>query len=761
MSLASLRVPLLLAALACAPPAAADEPRLGVRDVIDAPQAAWDRFLSDPAHADAYDAYDVLGAIGYALDRVDAGACADRRVALDAAVRQAAVSIALHRARMLCAEATGDEAMAEEAMLATGALAQLALSQRREGFWPQPARVMGPADVYALLASSGLEYRYEYYPLVEPQRYFPLVVAVWDETLGAERHLWFDYVDTLDRLVRGDPFSGYPVQRRQLAYGFLEPQAARGETAALDMQAIQAFRMAGAKVDAVDKLRPGAEAGGLQSAGTWLMLCAQQPAAGCADGLVDALLPQAEEQHAAFTALLALAHALGVGVESDPGSAAALLDAADRRWHRDGGTVLLSGLWTQIGGSRPPPAFLLQRMQAAQARGNQVIPAITAAWKLVAEGKPQLEPAELRALADPVNNGTGKGYSLLAGYHHQRDETLAANGWLKSAADAGDPASQAAVGATLLAAAGTDAQRRQAMDLVERGAHGGNAFGARLRAHHSMRAQQWPQAEGWLIGAAQTGDLEALLALAALYERSHPGVQGTPQQAIDTYQSLSDEIDSAEARRRLADMAIAGRGMDKDPERARQWLLADAEKGDGESAARLGLAYLVADFGARDEAAGVRWMERAIADGFVQAYIDYAAWYFYRNGNTLDARRRGIELWRKGTQAGDDTARNNLAWALCTVPEPELFDAAAGLEAAKPLLEDGERPSWVDTVASCHAAAGEYGRAVELQREAMATLTPEEIARDAERDDGYAARLALYRDGKRYVERHRTEADYE
>ncbi|TYT25770.1 sel1 repeat family protein [Luteimonas viscosa] len=756
-----LRATLLAAMLACAWPAMADGPRLQVRDVIDAPQAAWDRFLSDPAYADAYDAYDVLGEIGYALVEVDVAACKEHRARLEAAVRQAPVSIALHRARMLCAEAVGDETAAEEAMLATGALSQLALSDRREGFWPEPARVMGPLDIYALLASSGLEFRYEYFPQLAPQRHYPVVVAAWDDTLAAERHLWFDYIDTANSLVRGDPFSGYPVQRSQLAHGFIQSLAESNEVAAIDMQALLAFRIAGGKPDVVDKLRPGASAGGVQSSGAWLMTCALHPTEGCADGLVDALLPQAEREQAAHTALLALAYALGVGVERNPESAAALLDAADRRWHRGGGTVLLAGLWTQLAGKEPPPAFLLRRMQAAQADGHPMIPAITAAWKLAVDGVPQLDPVELRALADPVNNGVGKGYSLLVNYHHRRGEALAVNGWMKSAADAGDANAQAAMGATLYAAASTDAQRRQAMQLVELGAQGGSAFGARRRAQQSLRTGEWSQAEGWLIGAAQAGDVDSLLALAGIYEHARPGVHGTPQQAVDTYRGLSDQLDSAEARRRLADMALAGRGMDKDPVRAAAWLRTDAEKGDGASAARLGYALLAGEMGARDEAEGKRWLDRAIGEGHAPAYVAYGGWYFYRHDNTLASRRRGIELWRKGAEAGEAVARNNLAWALCTAPEPELFDGVGGRDAAMPLLADADRAAWLDTVAACHAAVGEFPRAVELQEEAIDALPSGEAASDSRREDGYAARLALYRDRKRYVEPHRTEVDFQ
>ena len=747
----------LLAALACAGAAGAQQRAIGVDEVIAAPAAAWARFLADPAYAGAYDAFDALDEVGYDLAGVDPEACARGHATLEAAVRKAPVSIALHRARLLCAEALEDDATAEEALLAIGALARLALADGRDPFWPKPARVLGPADIHALLASSGLEYRYQYHPQVDVQRFFPLVVAVWDDALGAERQISFDYIDSAHQLVRGDPFSGYPAQRRILADAFTASLAAQGEPVAIDMQAVQAFRAAGGGVAAIDELRPGAQAGGLQSLATWLLACVKEPVEGCADGWVDALLPMAEAGHAAYMTLLSIGYATGTGVERDLDAAEGLLAAADRRWHGDGATLMFGFTWTATGG-RTPPAFLVRRLDAARARGNATAPVVTAAWKLAGDGVPELDPIEIRALGDPANNGVGKGHALLVNYHSRRDEAQVANARMKSAADAGDPEAQVRIGLLLHGAAKTGAQREQALRLVELGAQGGNALGMRFLAHQRQRRQDWAGAEGWLLAAAMAGDVAALLDLAQVHEWEHPGVQGTREHAIDTYRSLADEVDSAEARRRLADMALAGRGLAKDPAQAERWLRIDAERGDGRSMMRLGWAHLTGEIPSQDPAEGGRWMERAIEEGHTQAYVEYGNWYFHRNGNSLDARRRGLELWRKGVDAGDDFARNNLAWALCTAPEPELFDAASGLELAGPLLAlEDAAPAWIDTAAACRAAAGDHAGAVELQEQAMALLTAEELAEDAGRDAGYAARLALYRAGTRYVEAHRVQ----
>jgi hypothetical protein len=77
------------------------------------PAQAWTRFLAHADLGDAYDRHDALDAVGYTLASVDADACHAHGDALREAVRRVPVSIALHQAALLCAEAVGDEALAD------------------------------------------------------------------------------------------------------------------------------------------------------------------------------------------------------------------------------------------------------------------------------------------------------------------------------------------------------------------------------------------------------------------------------------------------------------------------------------------------------------------------------------------------------------------------------------------------------------------------------------------------------------------------
>lgn len=751
-SLATRCATALVVALAFTSPASASAP--DVQEVIASPGTVWQRFLAEAEYPAVYGAYGTLIDAGYSLEGVDAGACAAAAASLDEAVQLAPVSIAVHRMRLQCAEALDDEAGAEEALEAVAALSNLALQDGREPFSPKPIRVLAPMDIYALLASSGLEYRYEYYALPRARRHFPLVVAAWDEVLKVERHLMFDYIDVVSALSRGDTYSGFPYQRQLLVESFLTSHAEAGDVAAGDWQATRAAAAEGDVRAKPALLSTGAEAGGLQSLAAWIALCAVRPFEGCDDGLVDALLPHAEKRQAAHVTLLALAYALGVGVERDEAKAAAFLDSANRRWYGDGALVLFSQSWVALG--RKPPAFLARRLAAAARAGSTGALAASAWLKLAADGVPQLEPAEVRALSSPATNGVGHGYALLANYHVQRDEARVADAWMKFAADAGNPDAQAAVGVHAHRAASHPAQRADALRMVELGAQGGSALGMRYLGYQSARSEAWADAEGWLIAAAVAGDPDALLQLAELYEWERPGLRGTQQQAVGIYRSMAAHAEFPAARRRLADMALAGRGIDRDPDQAERWLRQDAEAGDALSAGRLAMAYFQGEFGEADEQKGGEWMRRAVDAGEKDAYADWGAWYFYRNGNSLASRQRGIALWSEGADADSRGALNNLAWAYCTAPESELFDPARGLEHVGTIMQwDDIEPGVLDTVAACHAAAGDFARAIELQQRVIDMLTPQEQEADRKREDNFFSRLALYGANERYVEAHR------
>jgi len=97
------------------------------------------------------------------------------------------------------------------------------------------------------------------------------------------------------------------------------------------------------------------------------------------------------------------------------------------------------------------------------------------------------------------------------------------------------------------------------------------------------------------------------------------------------------------------------------------------------------------------------------------------------------------------------TAANNLAWILATHARPELRDPAEAVrvaeEAARRAAE--EPPMLVDTLAAAHAAVGRFPEAI---AEAERAVRLAEARGDADSAAASRRRLALYREGRAYVD---------
>ena len=728
------------------------------------PGAGWEVFL-ERAGTDVYNAYGALLAVGYGPLGVDAAACGEHREQLDAAVRLAPVSIALRRAAMMCADVTGQEEVAEAELAVVTSLSKHAWSQASEVTSARPIRVLHPVDAYALLHASGLEFRYDYYASHQVERYLPMVVAAWDPELGKEKLLSFDFVDAGYRLDRDSRFSGYPIQRSVMADAFIEGQAQGGESIAADIRALRAARSATSAEDKTMAVRDAAAEGGILSGATWLVVCERQPYEGCADGFVDAWLPYAEEKHVQPMVMLAYAYEHGLGVEPDVALSRQLLDAAIKLSFHGHAAVEYAQLW-RVTHDGPLPRTLRQLLVDVEQQGEPNARGVLIASVALEAGEEDafvLSPEDIGYLSAPGSNGSGTGFSLLADYHRRRGEEQQRLAMQRRAASAGNPEKQFQLAMTMLEEKAPASSEIEGREFLALAAHGGNGPAQRYLAYESSRNGRWSEAEGWLLDAAQRGNVGAILDLASLYEWGYPGVVGTVERAVAAYSAMAAEDGGAESRRRLAAMALAGRGMEKNPADAEAWLLADAEKGDHESQALLASLLLRGELGPVNEAEGLRWMELALAAENPSAYVDYGAWLYYFK-NTAQSRLEGVGIWKEAHEKEILLASNNLAWARCTSPDAAIFDPTRGIVVATSMgAAENLDAAGLDTLAACHAAAGEFERARELQLQAIekVKLYPKNngdeaaIADPVTNLEGYQQRLALYVSGQHYIETER------
>lgn len=736
----------IAAALACAQASAqaASQP-----DVA----GQWEAFLAKGTPGDVSAAVDAIDAVGYALTSVDADKCRAGHASLERAQRQIPVSIAVQRAALLCAEATGDDAAAERATSAIAALASHAFHEADRGAWPRPVRIVLLADAYALLATAGLEYRYEFYTQLHAAPYFPLYIAAANPETGVEKLVQFDFIDSLQAVDRKDPAYGTPRLRMNYVDSVVDSAAKRGEIAAIDLKAIAAASEKDSAEEKVAAVRQATLDGGLNSATTWLGTCVRRPSDGCGDGLVDALLPQVEAKHAYPTMLLAAAYLEGVGVTRDQKAAEATLEAADRVWEHRGASVAFAQVQLLLHPDQPLAPFLRERLVAAQKAGNAAAQAVALAFDIHrGHDHYSLTAADEALLASPDNNGLGQGLLLLAGWYETLDKPKS-DAYLKQAAAANSAGALRLVALRLRASQGSQPPSEEALSLLKQAANGGDTLAMHYLAYYMFLQGNPRRAEDWVLPAAVRSDVDALFFLANLWSGGYKDMSGDVNKAISIYKSLAEGKEyGPRARRALASMAMQGRGMAKDPVQAKAWLTQDAEAGDVESQGALGSALLQGMLGPIDLVSGQRWLDKAVAAGSVDAMTRYGSWLLNQGKEAAD-RAHGLELSRKAAEKEDSEAMNTIAWARCVSRYADVRKPVDGMIYARKLEAIPDvGAGTLDTVAACYAATGDFKRAVELQQQvvdAMAKL-PGDAGNESRKN--MKSRLALFKAGKAYVD---------
>lgn len=142
----------------------------------------------------------------------------------------------------------------------------------------------------------------------------------------------------------------------------------------------------------------------------------------------------------------------------------------------------------------------------------------------------------------------------------------------------------------------------------------------------------------------------------------------------------------------------------------------------------------------------LNWLRRAAAAGQAQANTLLGEYYMTGTRVDVDAHQ-AVRYLEAGSDAGDMTARNNLAWILATSENPDLKDGQRSLELIRPLaLTEG---GWqhFDTLAAAYAAIGEMERAAGTQAFAIEAAQEEPGATTptmARQIAGMYERLAVY-----------------
>jgi serine/threonine protein kinase/tetratricopeptide (TPR) repeat protein len=110
---------------------------------------------------------------------------------------------------------------------------------------------------------------------------------------------------------------------------------------------------------------------------------------------------------------------------------------------------------------------------------------------------------------------------------------------------------------------------------------------------------------------------------------------------------------------------------------------------------------------------------------------------------------RAAERFRRAAESGEPEALNNVAWLLATCVAAAVRDGTGAVAYAEKAVAATNRkePGFLDTLAAACAEAGEYAKAVSIEKEAIALVPEESLRKDLE------THLKLYESNTPYRER--------
>lgn len=716
---------------------------------------AWKQVLEKGDFASIDTSYLVLEELPDDAGNLSAERCLDKAPQLEKALRDNPVSLALQAAASECATALADESAAERHAQNFAALAREAMGERAENFGEVPIRVMAEADILAFIQASGEVPIYFYYALVNNGTGLKMHVALEDAERNSERWVSFDFVGAQISLQHKAGYAKYPIFRLQIARNTLNSYAEVEGSVAAELKAtyVALENPNGEQRDAA--LASLARQGNFAATNFYVFACLMRRQAACEPTSIDLLLPWAEARSAKAMVMLAVLQADPATGRRDEKSASALLDAADRRLGGARASAQFAALLAARNEGSKPGRFANKRLQMAVGEGDP-----NAAW-LLADIQAQKQgdgPLGDKAMAN-LSRAAGAG---LSGAQYALGKQLWITGkkdegrkWIASAAEQGDPGSQLWLARAFESDVDMPVDLGKASYWRTMAANNGDVDSMMWLAQFNdlspPTAESRHQRIGWLRSATVFGNIDAAVQLADQFRLGGEGVDAGAKEAEVIYRAVLAKYDRADARRGLAALLIAGDGIGKDVDEARDLLVVDAEKGDTDSQFALGTHLLRGNFGPVDASAR-EWLGRAADAGNAKAGNELGIVLYYNKDGLGRDVRAGFARIEAAAESNHVQARNNLAWMLCTSDVAEFRDGQRGLGVAKWLNEETghDVPAWIDTLAACHAATGDFEEAARLEQRIVDLL----IERQPDNLDipYFKERAQLYRDAKPFIE---------
>ena len=719
----------------------------------------WRQFRAERDFDAVMDAFDVTDLIENSGPLAES--CREHRTSLLEALRVVPVSIRLQKLALDCAQATDEASEAQRRELMLTALVEHAVRDGRGQIDRNPISVVVAADAYALVSLLGREVLDDeyYFDDVAAYRYLPLIITTYSEDDRIETDLSFDYLDTWMALLRSNPEAKYPSFRRELAAEVVKNLAESGEPGAQigmirvklatdpEIKEISAMRQ-----DLIAMIKGGNERARI----TLAEVCLKARNSSCMDEAIDLLVPMVEQHRSAALILMAAAYAHGIGVERDAEAVKLLTDKAIERsgkrhaLGRFAISVFAAGI-EEVASS----ATTVEEV-GMKAMGN-IGPASEAALQSAADAGDPWSQLMIGGMKMSRGDASGKAFVEQAAEAGQAEAMFSmasmarmlgnekhAIQWFERAAAQDQADSQFEIAKLLMSKADASADdQRRAMDLLQRAAHGNSGDAAIMLAERAIASADGNEAINWLSGCRVFSAFQCLFRMAEILQHGAPGLDADAEAALKLYDALTLDGHPSSA---LIAARLRLQSSDSDVVRAGMAAIRDLAE-SGSSDAQFAISMYMFDI---DPATAIQWLTKCSDARSVNCRGRLGMAYAQGIGVAVDTSKARTLL--NFAAVRDDTfAQNELAWMLCTHADESVRDPKLGASWADKVVQKDRDWSYLDTLAACHAADGDFDRASALQKEALALLKKE---KDADKDEiaDVKSRLRLFRNKKAYYE---------
>jgi TPR repeat protein len=448
------------------------------------------------------------------------------------------------------------------------------------------------------------------------------------------------------------------------------------------------------------------------------LICLVPSKSDCAAESVDALLPWAEKSYAMTLVALALAFEHGRGVKRNEDNVRALLQKADQRLGDSRGSLMFAYLSTVVSKDISPVVRKTVEKLADQHQPSAELLLAAVAAKQTGDN---LNAPTVTMLHDAAAAGLSSAQYLLGSYLIKHGQPRDGVRWIEIAAIANDRDAQKHLAGAYERGDNVDKDSDLARKWYAEAGQGGEVSAMLWMADYYSAlppsASSHKGEEGWLESAMDSGNIDAAMRLAALYENDEAGAVGGPQAAAAIYRALDTNYNNAEARRRLANMLLHSASIEHNSVEARRLLALDADRGDMRSRVELGMLMTQGVWGADQVNDGMRMLEKGAQEGDSGAMVELGMALYYADP---PQRERGLAYFQQAADKSNSTGANNLAWVLCTSPDAQILDARKGLEIAHKIADGVNAPlGYVDTLAACYAAEGDFEQAERVERDGL------------------------------------------